>query len=245
MELLSRKTFRSRWLSGLTICIVLLVATSSSVYAQELVFQSQAFERSPFFQTDSFFVTKNSGLSGYTPAEQSLDIKVLKWVYSANTPVFTHWMATSDRVAYPLMFGTPIAVWAVHLAEGGISTRDAIRVSGAWLGATAGAMVLKTVIKRPRPFASIPGIQAKARYTGARGLDAHASMPSGHAAISFALATALSLQQPKWYVVGPSAFTATSIAVSRIWLGVHYPSDVVTGAALGVASAFIVHSLVR
>jgi membrane-associated phospholipid phosphatase len=242
---LSWKTFRSEFLSGLTICSVFLIATSFSVQAQSLVLQSKAFERSPFFQTDSFFVTTNPILSGYARTEQNLDVRVLKWVYSAEKPVFSHWMATSDRAAYPIMFGTPIAVWAVHLAKGGISQTDAIRVSGAWLGATAGAMVLKSVIKRPRPFASIAGIQAKEQYTGARGLDAHASMPSGHAAISFALATALSLQQPKWYVVGPSAITATSIAVSRVWLGVHYPSDVVTGAALGVATAFIVHSLVR
>lgn len=84
---------------------------------------------------------------------------------------------------------------------------------------------------------------AKTQHLGARHLDESASMPSGHAAIAFALATSLSLQHGEWYVVAPAAVTATAISTSRVWLGVHYPSDVATGALLGIGSATLVHLL--
>jgi membrane-associated phospholipid phosphatase len=58
-------------------------------------------------------------------------------------------------------------------------------------------------------------------------------MPSGHAATSFAGAVILSYFLPR---SAPYVFLlAAAIAFSRIYVGVHYPSDVVAGAALGAA----------
>lgn len=57
------------------------------------------------------------------------------------------------------------------------------------------------------------------------------SMPSGHATIAFAMATVLTQREPKWRWV---FFTlAILIALSRIYLGKHYPLDVTIGAFLG------------
>lgn len=69
------------------------------------------------------------------------------------------------------------------------------------------------------------------------------SFPSGHSASAFAFAAGLALESPGWgAVVAP---VAASVAFSRVYTGVHYPSDVVAGAVLGVAAGFVVRRLAR
>jgi undecaprenyl-diphosphatase len=69
------------------------------------------------------------------------------------------------------------------------------------------------------------------------------SFPSGHAATSFAAATVLSVAVPRaapaWFLL------ATAIAFSRVYVGVHYPLDVIVGAVLGAAIATALLRLVR
>lgn len=72
----------------------------------------------------------------------------------------------------------------------------------------------------PEPLVSLPG-------TG--------SFPSGHATVSFACATVLALAVPRLRV--PLFVLAALIAFSRIYVGVHYPFDVLAGAVLGYALA--------
>ena len=64
------------------------------------------------------------------------------------------------------------------------------------------------------------------------------SFPSGHTATAFSLATSVSITYPKWYVIAPTAAWACGVGLARINQGVHYPSDVLTGAAIGVGCAF-------
>lgn len=90
---------------------------------------------------------------------------------------------------------------------------------------------LKKIFKRPRPF--IAHISFKAVYQ-----PSSYSFPSGHTSASFSTATALSRAYPKWYVIAPSFIWAGTVGYSRMYLGVHNPSDVVAGAALGVGTAF-------
>jgi undecaprenyl-diphosphatase len=89
------------------------------------------------------------------------------------------------------------------------------------------ALGLKAATDRARPFETIPQADALLKATVGQ------SMPSGHAATSFAGAVILSYFLPR---SAPYVFLlATAIAFSRIYVGVHYPSDVVAGAALGAA----------
>ncbi|MGY1437057.1 bifunctional phosphatase PAP2/diacylglycerol kinase family protein [Streptomyces reniochalinae] len=67
------------------------------------------------------------------------------------------------------------------------------------------------------------------------------SFPSGHAASAAAFATGVALESRGWgAVVAP---VAASVAFSRVYTGVHYPSDVLVGATLGVAAAFGVRAV--
>jgi undecaprenyl-diphosphatase len=69
-----------------------------------------------------------------------------------------------------------------------------------------------------------------------------ASFPSGHAASSFACATMLAFYVPR---AAPALFLlAAAIAWSRVYVGVHYPFDVLGGAVLGVLLAIALRWLV-
>ncbi len=65
----------------------------------------------------------------------------------------------------------------------------------------------------------------------------YASMPSGHAVSAFAMAVSLGWMAPRlrWPLLG----LALLIAISRVVISAHYPSDVIAGAGLGVASAIV------
>ncbi|MER5893503.1 phosphatase PAP2 family protein [Streptomyces sp. NPDC001876] len=68
------------------------------------------------------------------------------------------------------------------------------------------------------------------------------SFPSGHAASAAAFATGVALESKGWgAVVAP---VALAVAASRVYTGVHYPSDVVAGAALGIGAAFALRGVV-
>jgi undecaprenyl-diphosphatase len=69
------------------------------------------------------------------------------------------------------------------------------------------------------------------------------SFPSGHAATSFAAATILSLAFPRFAPI--LLVLAAAVGFSRVYVGVHYPLDILGGALLGVAIAIAVRFLVR
>jgi len=92
---------------------------------------------------------------------------------------------------------------------------------------------LKSAINRKRPAEDYP--MDIFPYRDMRGR----SFPSGHTSMAFATATSLSLELRKWYVVVPAYLWAGSVGYSRMYLGVHYPTDVLAGAVVGAGSAYI------
>jgi undecaprenyl-diphosphatase len=89
---------------------------------------------------------------------------------------------------------------------------------------TAGlTWALKELVDRPRPAGTDPPIP----------MPDNPSFPSGHASSAFAAAAALAVFAPRWL---GAAFLAVAalIGVSRTELGVHYATDVIAGAILGV-----------
>lgn len=93
--------------------------------------------------------------------------------------------------------------------------------------------LVKRVVPRPRPFLVIKDANVWQNL-----ILRDYSFPSGHTTASFALATVISFAHPiAALIVIPAAML---IGMSRIYLGLHYPTDVVIGAIIGIVSAIIV-----
>lgn len=92
-------------------------------------------------------------------------------------------------------------------------------------------MLLKALIRRDRPFVSL-GEQGKAIEPSDK-----FSMPSGHTAAAFLVATALAEFYGEFAAI--AFIWAGLIGMSRILLGVHYPGDILAGALLGLVSSSI------
>jgi undecaprenyl-diphosphatase len=99
------------------------------------------------------------------------------------------------------------------------------------------ATALKALIDRPRPPLRYP--EPKTLVP----LPHDASFPSGHASTSFAAATMLSFAFPKF--APPLLLLAAAVAFSRVYVGVHYPLDILGGAALGASVSLALMALVR
>ncbi len=98
-----------------------------------------------------------------------------------------------------------------------------------YLVASGLATLLKRAFDRPRPPLADPSVHALVAVPH------DGSMPSGHAATAFAAAVAVGLVHPRlrWALLALAAL----IGISRVWLGVHYPGDVLVGAGVGTAVA--------
>jgi len=90
---------------------------------------------------------------------------------------------------------------------------------------------VKNLVKRPRPFAS--GGVTPARAHTATGY----SFPSGHTQTIATWSSAFAMYFKKAWVSVLAGVGIVAVAFSRLFLGVHYPSDVIVGAVLGVAIA--------
>ncbi len=167
---------------------------------------------------------------------QQFDDQVLINLSQSRTPEKTNFLLFLTHHNTFVNIGVPAGLFA-----GGIIGNDkGMRQNAGYIASSSAVSflvntLLKKVVKRPRPFTNIKinAVYQPSSY----------SFPSGHSSSSFTTATALSQAYPKWYVIVPSFLWAGSIGYSRMYLGVHYPTDVAAGAILGSATAISMRSM--
>lgn len=142
-------------------------------------------------------------------------------------------------VALTMLGASYLVAWAVPVAWFRRKKEAAFDLAVALLLVSLFVEVLKFATQRERPFLVLDDVHTISAYGLAQG--SGFAFPSGHAARAFALAASLAPIARR-----PVAITLLSIAalvgLSRIYLGLHWPSDVIGGATLGIVIALLVRS---
>lgn len=170
---------------------------------------------------------------------QNIDIEILQNINQDRNQNLDKAFNGVSKSVYPLSVALPISLLGTGLIKKDKNLQRQGLTSLASLAISMGTTyTLKKIINRDRPYITYPAIQP---YY----LDDDSAFPSGHTTAAFTTATTLSLTFKKWYVVVPAYTWAGAVAYSRLHLGVHYPSDVLAGAAIGAGSAWLCYKANR
>ncbi|HUQ89624.1 MAG TPA: phosphatase PAP2 family protein [Vicinamibacterales bacterium] len=159
----------------------------------------------------------------------NLDASLLHHVIQLRRP----WL--DDVMLLASALGAGGFVWIIFGSIAGVFPRHTAGMWRLWLSIALTFMVVDAVVKpfvhRARPYESLDIRLIDARPT-------NESFPSGHAAMAVAgaLAGARMIPGAGW-ILWP---LAAAISISRLYLGVHWPSDVLAGALIGLACTFFV-----
>lgn len=171
---------------------------------------------------------------------QNADINLLDKVNSsASTKGVITFGFITDTEPF-VAIGTPLTVLTIGIIKKDKVTQwKGLEIASSSIATSLIVTGLKLGISRDRPFVTYPDLITPYTKAGSH------SFPSGHTSSAFATATSLSLCYPKWYVIVPAYMYAGTIAYSRMYLGVHYPSDVLFGALIGAGTAIGTHYIFK
>ena len=161
---------------------------------------------------------------------QSMDHSVLTWII---THLRETWL--TPIVTFVTSLGNAGAIWIllslILLIRPKTRRCGLAMLAALLLGVLVGNLALKNIIARPRPFAAytdiVPLVIPMDPY----------SFPSGHTLSSFCAATACFAYHRK--AGAACSILALLIGLSRLYIGVHYPTDVLGGMVLGIILGLI------
>jgi len=169
--------------------------------------------------------------SGYS---QNTDINLLHSINSGNSASWDNTNKVFSQSMTPVSIAVPSVVFLYGMIKhDSLAKRNSYVMAAGFITSGIITTGMKYAFNRPRPFVTYPALIINKSDAGSP------SFPSGHTSSAFETATSLSLAFPKWYVIAPSFLWASAVGYSRMELGVHYPSDVLTGAIIGTGSAWL------
>lgn len=162
---------------------------------------------------------------------QKFDFQVLEFIQN-----HFHSMGLDKFFSFITFLGDKGLIWIIIslflLSSKKYRKIGVMAISALILATLLGQGLMKHLVQRSRPFIDYPAL--KSIISAPSGY----SFPSGHTTSSFAVAAVLAKKIKKYQIV--FWILAFSISFSRLYLLVHYPSDVIVGAILGLLCSLIV-----
>lgn len=159
-----------------------------------------------------------------------MEIEILNWIQTLRTPFF-------DTIV-PMVSSLGNMGWIWIVLAVGLMLFPKKRKTGVILSmalvidAILCNVIIKNLVCRVRPFHVNTAIELLIPEPG------EFSFPSGHTAVSFAAVAALYFAGEKRLFL-PALVLATMIALTRLYLYVHYPTDVLGGILIGILSGYL------
>ena len=139
----------------------------------------------------------------------------------------------ADKMGYLLILLVLVLFWKKDYFK------KVILVSwgAAFIGRFVFVSIARYFLYSPRPFLILENVNQLMNH------EIESSFPSGHATFYFALATTIFLTNRRWgsWYLG----LTTLVVIARVIAGVHWPLDILGGAAIGILSAVLVHGLLK
>lgn len=165
------------------------------------------------------------------------DRPVMMWLHGHASPGLTALMEAVTQLGGLVVVPVVATVAAVVLWRRGLR-RGATVLAAAVIGSTLLNTALKAIFRRARPD-----------FWEHLVVENSYSFPSGHAMASMAVAAALVVltwrTRWRWAVVAGAAVYVLAVGVSRMYLGVHFPSDVLAGWSVSVVWVAVVVAVLR
>lgn len=166
-----------------------------------------------------------------------IDITILKDIVTHRPQSLDHLFLLITKTAKPIVVLSFIIIFILGLIKKNKKLKlTALQIVGSLIITTIVVVFLKHAVGRPRPYITDPSLWHAA-------FKSNPSFPSGHAAVTFVVATILSLNYRKRYIIIPFFVWAILVAFSRLDLGMHYPSDVIAGAFIGFIISWIIYTI--
>jgi len=195
-----------------------------------------------FITTESYSQYRHKTVRDTTKySEKNIDVKIFRTFNNIHSR-FVHSMITvTNESIVPVSIAAPIGMYvAARINKNHYDESSAVLLALSEITNEAATQIIKKVVKRDRPFRTLNGVY----ISDTTSLQGTYSFPSGHSSGSFVLATSLTLRYPDKPVLIAGLYTyATLVSLGRMYWGVHYPSDVFTGMAIGAGSAALIYSL--
>ncbi len=163
------------------------------------------------------------------------ELNILDWFQTLHTPVLDKFMTSVTKLGNAGIFWIILTVLFLLIPK--MRKTGAVMAAALIIDLLLCNVLLKNLVARTRPYDVNTGIQLLVAKLH------DYSFPSGHTAASFASVAALYFAGEKklWK---PTLVLACLIAVSRLYLYVHYPTDVLGGVVIGIIAGYLGYRLV-
>lgn len=197
-----------------------------------------------FFLISFIFISTANQLYSFDDSlfyAENFDDRLFRLCNNIDSPALESIIKISDRTIIPVSFLMPPVLFTIsRFNERHYDENSAVLLGLSNLVTTGAILTLKYSFKRERPAARLKNVKNRGKDPF---IDKY-SFPSGHTAFAFSNAGILSLRyNDKPFLIAGLYSYAIVVGFGRVYLGVHYPSDVLAGAVLGTGSALLIYSL--